>query len=423
MDHKITHLSSVEKELTVTVPAAEVSETLSDAFKRMSQTAQVKGFRPGKVPMHVIKQFYGKSVKDDTEQYFIGTGIQEAITKEKLRLIRYPLVSEKGDLAEGKDFTFTFRVETFPDIAVAPKDYSIEFVPAEFKEEMLTEELNGFRRRHTTFTAVERNAKNGDRVTVNFTGTIGGVAVDGVTGTAVPVILGEKNFLPAFEEALMGRRTGEKLNTPIAFPENYHSKELAGKTVDFAIEITTVEESNTPELTDELMAEKGDGVKTVAEFTQKTRERIESYLEDINRENKRYLLVDRYVHDHDFEVPRSFLDAEINAREADHRKQHPDAEITPEEKEKLRADATWVSKRFIIISQLANDLNVEVTEEKLDAELQKEAARYNIPLEYYKRYFNEDKLEEKKLALREQLVIDRLMEKAAFVKKAADEKK
>ncbi|HOW51274.1 MAG TPA: trigger factor [bacterium] len=422
MDHKITHLSSVEKELTITFTVEEVAEQLGTAFKRLSATAQVKGFRPGKVPMQVIKQFYGKSVKEDAEQYFIGTGIQDAITKEKLRLIRYPLVSHKGEAAEGKEFSFTFRVEIFPDIAVAPKEYSIEFVPAEFKEEMLTEELNGFRRRHTKFTAVERPAKNGDRVTVNFTGTIGGVAVDGVTGNAVPVILGEKNFLPAFEEALMGRKAGEKLNTPITFPENYHSKELAGKTVDFAIEVTATEESHTPELTDEFMAEKGDGVKTVAEFTQKTRERIENYLDDINRENKRYLLVDRYVHDHDFEVPRSFLESEIAAREADHRKQHPDTEMTAEEKEKLRADATWVAKRFILISQLANDLKVEVTEEKLDAELQKEAARYNIPLEYYKRYFNEEKLEEKKLALREQLVIDRLMEKAAFVKKAADPK-
>ncbi len=293
MNHTMTTISDVEKEISVTVPATEVAERFAAVYREISRTANLRGFRPGKAPLTVLKQFYGKTADEEVEAYFIETGIQQAVVAENLRLIERPIVSNRSPLLESADFTFSFKVETFPTVTATVQEYRIAYTPVLFKEEMLSEEIETFRRRHITFSPVDRPSQDGDRVTVTFTGSIEGKEVPGVKGEAVPVVLGERHFLEGFEAALRNRKTGEKFTAPIAFPETYHAKDIAGKTVDFAMEIISVEESRIPELTDEFVAQHHGKAKTVAELRDLMRTEILQTIEAVNRETERHLLIER----------------------------------------------------------------------------------------------------------------------------------
>jgi len=422
MNHTLKTISDVEKEITVTFPAAEVSERFAETFRRVARTASIKGFRPGKVPLSVVKQMYGKAVAEEVEAHFLETGIRETVVKENLRLIEHPAVTQRNPLIEGADFTFSFKVELFPTIAAEVRECHVAYTPVEFKEEMLEEEVTSFRRRHTVFSKVERPARDGDRVTVTFAGTHEGKELPGVKGTEVPVMLGEKHFLEGFEDALRGRRAGEKTGAAVPFPENYHAKEIAGKTVDFSIELVAVEEAQVPELTDEFVAQHHDKAKTVAELRDVLREGIVRYLDDINRETQRHLVVERYVREADFPVPPSFLGSETASRREEHKRRARVEELTPDDEKTVREEAQFAAKRFLLLQQLARDLSVTVDDKALEEGLAAEAARYGVPIEHYKRYVGEHRVEERRLVMQERLVIDRLIEKAVFEKKPRAEK-
>ncbi len=423
MEHTVKTISEVEKEISIVVPAAEVAERFAEVYRQIARTASLKGFRPGKAPLSVLKQFYGKAAAEEVEVHFIETGIQEVIVKENLRLIERPVVTQKSPLLEGADFSFSFKAELFPPIEAAPQDYHIAYTPVVFKEEMLEEEIEMFRRRHTTFSPVERPARDGDRVTVTFSGTMDGKEVPGVKGEAVPVMLGERRFLEGFEAALRERRAGDKFIAPVVFPETYHAKDVAGKTVDFAMEVLTVEEARVPELTDEFVAAHHEKAKTVGELRDLIRADIEHYIEEVNRETERHLLVERYVREHAFTVPPTFLTAEIASRREAYRRRGHTEQMTPEDETRIREEAEFAAKRFFLLNHFAQTLSVEVSDEELNRDLEGEAARYGIPLEHYKRYLGEERLVERRFALRERRVIDRLAEKAVFERKPREEEK
>lgn len=423
MDYKINHLSSVEKELNVTFTSDEVASNLADSFKNLMKTANVKGFRPGKVPQNVVKQLYGKTVREDVEKYFISAGLQESITKENLRVIRYPMISDKSGVKDGQPFTFTFKVEVFPEVKIDNKNFEVEYSPIEFKNELLDEELTAVKKRFTEYKDAAREAKEADRVTVTFKGMRNGEVLDAASGENVPVILGDKNFIEDFEKSIYGKKAGDKYSVDVTFPEKYHSPELAGAVLTFDMEVIKIEEGSTPELTDELLSTKPDMPKTVEELKTSLKKRITDYINGINLENKRYILMDKFVQAYDFELPKSFLEAEIKIREEEYKKQHPGVVMPEETMVKITDDAKWVAKRFILLSQLAKDLQVSVSDEELDAELQKDADRYRVPVEYLKKALDENRLTEKRMTVQENKVIDKLMDFVKFNIKPAEEDK
>jgi len=266
-----------------------------------------------------------------------------------------------------------------------------------------------------------REAKDKDRATITFNGTMDGEAVEGTNGDDVPVVLGDKGFVQDFEDSLFGKKAGDKYTVPVTFPENYNAKELAGKIVDFEIEIKKVEESKPFELTDEFMKEKQELPDTIAELQSDFEQRIRDYIDNINQQNKRYITTDKLVENNEIEIPNSFFDAEIKNREENYKKKNETKEVPEEELKKIQEDATWATKRFLILSQLAKDLQIGVSDEEVDVELEKEAAQYNIPLDYYKKILNKDKINEKKMIIQENKVVDQIVEEMVFIEKESEE--
>ena len=425
MDYKINHLSTVEKELEISFSAEEVQAQFKQEYSHLSHTVTVKGFRPGKVPLNVLKQFYGKNVKADVEHHFISEGMQDAVIKEKLRLATNPEIFDETELSETAAFSFKLRAEVFPEIDAELKPFEREFTPIKYDETMLENELEAIKARFIEYKeSDEELTAEKDRLVISFVGKIDGKEVENTAGKDVTVIVGDGKFVPDFEKALYGHKKGDSFTADVKFPEDYRSKELAGKTVQFTIDITKVEKcENAPELTDEFLAGKEGYPNTVAELKDQIKKNIENYLDDISMQGKKNIAIETYVKEFEFEVPPSFLMNEKNARIDDYKKEFKVEEVPAEELAKIEDDAKFAIKRYIILNTFADKLNITVTDKDVDIAFAQEAAQYGLPAEFankLREYAGEERINAKKYEIKEQKVLDKMVEKMVFTEKEAE---
>ena len=431
MDYKINHLSTVEKEIEVSFSAEEVQAQFKQEYSHLSHSVSIKGFRPGKAPLNVLKQFYGKNVKADVEHHFISEGMQEAVLKEKLRLATNPEIFDETELTETGAFTFKLRAEVFPETDIELKPFEHDFTPIKYDETMLENELEAIKARFIEYKESEDAlSAEKDRLVISFVGRIDGKEIEKTAGKDVTVIVGDGKFVPDFEKALYGHKKGDSFTADVKFPEDYRAEEIAGKTVQFSFDITKVEKcENAPELTDELLAGKEGYPNTVAELKEQIRKNIESYLNDISMEGKKSIAIETYVKEYDFEVPPSFMLNEKNARIDDYKREHKVEEVPAEELAKIEDDAKFAIKRYIILNTLADKLDITVTDKDVDIAFTQEALQYGLPAEFANKlrdYAGEERINAKKYEIKEQKVLEKMVEKMVFTEKApekADEKK
>jgi len=426
MAYTINHISTVEKEVEANFTAEEVSNFINQQFSRISRTASLKGFRKGKAPLNVIKQFYGKEVLAEAERNFLTEGIQEPVAKEHLNIATQPEIFDKSELKNGEPFSFKFHVETFPNIEIELKPFEHDFTPIKYDESMLESELAAIRKRFTEYKESEDGlSADNDKMVISFSGKDGENEIQGTNGKDVTVVLGEKRFVPDFENALYNHKKGDSFTADVKFPDDYKPESgLAGKTVQFSIEVTKLEKcTNAPELTDEFLAGKEGYPNTLEELKTQTKQNIENYLNDVMTQTKKELAISTYVKNYDFELPPSFFKSEREARIADYKHQNnvevvPEAEIT-----KIEDDAKYSIKRYIIINTLADKLNVSVSDKELDLSFANEARSYGLPAEYatkLREYCSEEQLQERRYNLREQKILEQMAEKMVFTEKTPE---
>jgi trigger factor len=427
MDYKLNHLSNVEKEVEISFSAEEVKENISGSLSHISKTVSIKGFRAGKVPLNVVKQMYGKRVRDEAESHFVSTGIQDTAIKENLRFATAPDLFEKGSIVEGEPFSFKYRVEIFPVLDVELKPFEAEYTPLKFKEEMIDQELAEIKKRFTEFKeSDEEESVEKDRMTITFSGKMGDEEMEGTKGNNVAVVLGEKRFVPDFEAALYGHKKGDSFEADVKFPDDYKANDLAGKTVKFTISVEKVEKcSGEPELTDEFLAGREGYPDTVEELRNEMSRHIQNYIDALNADNKKYIAIETYVKNHEFEIPPSILKSEIEARVEEYKKKNKVDEIEESVKEKIEDESKWVTKRYMILHDLSEKLKITVTEKDITAALAKEAANYGLPAEYadqLRKYYGEERLNAKKMEIREGKVLEKIAEAMIFVEKNGESK-
>lgn len=424
MDYKLNHISSVEKEFEISFSSNEVDENLKNSFSHLSKTVSIKGFRKGKVPANVIKQMYGKSIRDEAENHFISSAIQDTVAKENLHFAAAPRIIEKSNITEGTPFTFKYSVEIFPQIDIELKPFEAEYTPLRFKDDMVDMEMESLKKRYTEYKEDEEAVSSDkDRLTISFCGKKDDNEVEGTKGSNVSVILGESKFVPDFEKALYGHKKGDSFEADVKFPENYQSKDLADKTVRFSIEIGKLEKmTKEPEMNDEFLAGKEGLPQTVEELRTELKKNIESYIGSINADNRKYIAAETYVKNHEFDVPPTILKSEIEARVNEYKSKNKAETVETDALAKIEEESKWVTRRYIILHTLSEKLGVEVTEKDITASLEKDAASYGLPVEYaaqLRQYLGEERLNAKKMEIRESKVLDKMAEKMIFIEKDA----
>jgi trigger factor len=252
MQVSVESIGKLERRMQVQVPAERVSEEIAARLKNISRTARLNGFRPGKAPLKVIRQQFGSQIHREVIGELLQSSYAEAVTQKQLTPAGSPRI-EPQSMDEGQDLKYTATFEVFPEVVLQPMEsLEVDRVTAEVTESDIDAMIERLRKQQMKYSAVNRGAANGDKVTVDFEGAIDGVSFAGGKGENIAIVLGEGRMLPELEQGLIGATPGEKRDVTVSFPPDYRAAELAGKTATFATEIKTVEEPVLPEVDEEF---------------------------------------------------------------------------------------------------------------------------------------------------------------------------
>ena len=251
MQVTVESTGKLERRMRVELPAESIEKEVDSRLQRVGRTAKIKGFRPGKVPAKVVRQRYGKQIREEVLGELMQKSYSEAVVQEKLNPAGGPKI--EADEGANPDFAYVATFEIMPEVELKGLDkLKIERPAVEIGDADIDAMIQKLREQKADWQAVDRKSKDGDRVVCDFSGTLDGEAIDGGQGTNVPVELGQGQMLPDFEKGLKGVVAGEETSFKVKFPKDYHAEDLQGKKVDFSITVHSVEEQVLPEVDDDF---------------------------------------------------------------------------------------------------------------------------------------------------------------------------
>ncbi len=305
-----TSAEGLKREFKITVPATEVEDQISRRLGEIGQAVRIPGFRPGKVPLPLLRKRYGPAVRHEVLESTVQGSSAEAMREQNLRPALPPRV-EIVSAAEGADLEYKMSVEVLPDMP--EPDFGglgIERLVAEVPDEDVDRALERLAESQRKTEPVERPAENGDIVVVDFVGKIGDVEFPGGKGENVSTELGAGRFIPGFEDQLIGARAGEDRTLNVTFPADYGAPDLAGKEAVFEVKAKEVRQ-RLPAAVDDSLAEAG-GLENLAELRQEIRQRMQRDYDAVARQRVKRALLDKLAERYDFPVPPGMIEMEFN---------------------------------------------------------------------------------------------------------------
>jgi trigger factor len=315
-----TLAEGLKHEFKVSVPASDLDAKAGAKLVDLKDKVKLNGFRPGKVPVSHLKKVYGRSVMAETIDQTIRDTNTQIFTDRGFRLATEPKITmptEKDEVEEllaGKtDLTYTVAIEVVPTIQLADfKTFSVEKPVVEVTDAEVDEAIKRIADQNRPYAAKAEGAKaeSGDRVTISFKGSINGELFDGGTGEGIPVVIGAGQFIPGFEEQLVGMAVGETRTLKVSFPKNYASEKLAGQPAEFETTATLIEAPGDSEINDEFA--KTLGLESLNKLKEAARERLVAEFAGATRQRVKRALLDRLDDSHKFEAPPSLIEEEFN---------------------------------------------------------------------------------------------------------------
>lgn len=382
----VTELKSegLKKVFKVTVPAADFGKTVDEKIKNIAKTVKMPGFRAGKAPVAMIKQKYEDSVKGEALEDLVQKTTQEVVKSQNLRPVVLPDVKITA-FKNGEDIEFEVSVEIMPEINFdGIKNITIEKqmaeVPAAEVEKALDYIANA--RKETTKIEDDRASQKGDTAVIDFVGSVDGVEFQGGKGNSYPLELGSNSFIPGFEDQLIGKKAGEKVDVKVKFPENYHAKDLAGKDAVFAVEIKELRAPKSVEINDEFA--KSMGEESLDKLKEVIRERIKGDYEAASKMKEKRQLLDILDKDYNFEVPQSLVDAEYKSivdqyEQAKKFNQLDESEKAKSEDELLAEYKDIAVRRVklgLLLSEIGQNAQIKITADDINKAIMNEARKY-----------------------------------------------
>ncbi len=309
--------NGLERRIEVAIPHTKVSGTVERRLRELSRTASLKGFRLGKVPLPVIKRQFGSQVHGETISELIRESFNEAIDKEKLRPAGGPRI-EPISIDEGSDLKYAAVFEVMPEVAVKPvNELAVDRPTVDVSETDVDGMIESMRRQRVEYRAVEREARNGDRVSVDFQGRLDGTPFPGGEGKDTPFVLGSGRAIADFEAALIGMKAGDKKTVPVTFPANYAAKELAGKTTEFDLAVNGVEEEVLPVVDDAFALAFGLSDGGVDKLREEVRSSMEREAGEAIRNRLKTQVFDALARENPVDLPKSLVDEQVQELQID----------------------------------------------------------------------------------------------------------
>lgn len=403
----------LERKLTIQVPAETVDKEVENRLKSMTSRVKIDGFRPGKVPLKIVKQQYGVQVHQEVIGDVMQSSFRDAIIKEDLKLAGNPNIEPKNmTLGEPLEYVATFEV--YPEVEVSDcSSLEIERTTADIVDSDIDNMIETLRKQRVTYEAVDRAAQNDDQVTVNFVGTVDGEKFEGGSADNIPVVLGSSSMIPGFEEKLVGKSAGDEFDLEVSFPENYHVENLKGKPAVFATKVVTVAEGKMPELDEEFARSFGVEDGSIDQLRSDIKDNMERELKNKLQTTLKNRVMDAILKANDVDIPKALIDDECtNLQQQMSQAGQLEAGMSLP-KELFEQEARRRVGLGLIIGELIKVAGITVDQARVTDKIQEIAATYEDPQEVINHYTNNPQLKSGIEGLvMEEMVVDWIVDQA-----------
>ena len=419
-------LEKLERKITLSVPVTSIQTEVDARLKKLARTVKMDGFRPGKVPMNVVAQRYGYSVQYEVLNDKVGEAFAQAANEAKVRVAGQPRISEKEGAPEG-ELTFDAIFEVYPDVKLADlSSVEVEKATASVSDEAIDKTVDILRKQRRTFAqrAQADAAVDGDRVTIDFEGKIDGEPFAGGKAEDFQFLVGEGQMLKEFEDAVRGMKSGESKTFPLAFPADYHGKDVAGKTADFLVTVKKIEAAHLPEVNEALAKSLGIADGTVEGLRADIRKNLEREVKFRLLARNKSAAMEALVAKAELELPQSIVQSEVDrlkegARADLKQRGIKDADKAPIPDDIFRPQAEQRVRLGLVVAEVVRSHDLHAKPEQIRAHIEELAASYERPQDVVRWYYSDNqRLAEVEAVVIESNVAEFVLSKAKVSEKA-----
>ena len=425
MSLQVEKLEKNMAKLTIEVPAEEFDAAIKNAYNKNKNKFSIPGFRKGKAPLAIMEKMYGAGIfYEDAANEVIDASYPKAAEESKEEIVSTPEI-KVTQIEKGKAFIYEATVALKPEVTLGEyKGVEVKKAEAVVTDEDVENELTAARKKNGRLIDVEDGAiEDGDNTIIDFTGYIDDKTFDGGAGTDYPLVIGSHSFIEGFEDQLIGKKKGETCDVNVTFPAEYHADELAGKPAKFVVTIKEVKRNELPELNDEFASEVSD-FDTLDEYKADIRKKLQEKKEQDAKVENENNVIEKVVENAQMELPQPMVDTQAREMVENYarRLQSQGLNIndymkytgmTPEKlMEQMRPEAEKRIKTRLVLEKVVEVENVEVSDEKLDEQINEIAASYKLEGAKLKEMMGEREKEQIREDLKVQAAIDLLVEQA-----------
>lgn len=410
MSLQVERLEHNMAKLTIEVPAEEVEKALQAAYLKERGKISLPGFRKGRVPRQMIEKMYGPEVfYDEAANRMISEAYAKAYDECELELVSQPKI-EITQLEKGKEFIFTAEVAVKPEVKLGEyKGLKVDKVSTRVTQKEVDEEIDKERERNArTIDVTDRAVQDKDQITFDFEGFVDGVAFEGGKASDYPLTIGSGAFIPGFEDQLIGANIDEEKEINVTFPEEYQAKELAGKAAVFKCTVHSIKAKELPELDDEFVSDVSEKSETVDAYKAEVKAKIKERKENEGKQKREDQSVEQAVANAEMDIPEAMISFQSRQMVDDFARRIMQQGMTMEQyfqftglseekmMEEFKPEAEKRIRTRLTLEAIVAAENIEVSEERLDEELQKMADSYKMEVDKLKEYMGENEKKQMK---------------------------
>ena len=435
MSLQVEKLEGNMAKLTIEASAEEFEQAIEKAYQKEKSKISVPGFRKGKVPRQMIEKMYGKEVfYEGAANNLIPSAYAKAVDECEEEIVSQPVI-DVVQAEAGKPFIFTAEVATKPEVKLGTyKGIKVEKADLTVTDEEVDAKINEERESNArTITVEDRAVKDGDMTVIDFEGFVDGVAFEGGKGENYPLTIGSGSFIPGFEEQLVGAELNKEVEVNVTFPEQYQAADLAGKPAVFKVKINEVKAKELPELNDEFAQDVSE-FDTLAEYKEDLRKHLEVAKENDAKRAKEDEAIKKIIDKSTMEIPDAMIDTQCENMINEFAQRISQSGLTMDQymqfsgmtidglKEQVRPEAITRIQSSLVLEQIAKEENIEVSDDEINAEVEKMAAQYGMEADKLKEYLGDAEKESMKRDLAITKAVDLIMENVKERAKAKTKK-
>tara|TARA_B110000503_G_scaffold140265_1_gene230653 strand:+ start:2279 stop:3598 length:1320 start_codon:yes stop_codon:yes gene_type:complete len=395
MQVSIESSKGLERQLKIAVPADKIDQEVTGRLQKATKTVSIKGFRKGKVPLKVVKQHYGAGVRQEVIGEIVNSSFYEAIQQEELRPVGQPRIDDIKE-AEGQNLEYLAIFEVYPEVKLADlSKVKVTRPVSDISADDVAKMIEVLRNQQATFDVVERAAEHSDQVNIDFVGTQKKEEFAGGSAEAQDLVLGSNSMIPGFEDGLIGASAGDDLVLKLKFPKDYHSEELKGKAVQFAVKVNSVSAKQMPEMNDEFFKLYGVDAGGEEKFREDIQANMERELLNALRTKVKNRVMDQLFTLNKVDVPAALVGNEITQLKQQMVQQFGggqqiDLNMLPDEMFKEKAERR--AALGVIVSEVVKVEELTPNEESVRARVDEIASTYEQPQEVVDYYYSKPEL-------------------------------